>query len=329
MKVANNKADYCGIDVSKQSFDVYYQGNSYVFNNAVEGFIKLKKLINLGQTCCVMEATGPYYLSLAVFLHSHAVKVCVINPLVIKRFSQMKMIRAKTDKADAKLIALFAEKEEPKFWTPPHSILHEIQQIQTVMDGLLKQRRMMKNQLEAIAVQPFQSKETIQTLQDLINHVNERLIILEQKSILQVEAHFSKELDLMTSIPGIGVKTAMALLVTTHGFSRFGNSKQLASYAGICPRIYQSGTSIKGKGHITKMGGSRLRSVLYLASWSAIKYNKACKALYERLLANGKAKKLALIAVANKLLKQAFAVVTNQEFYNETKYYSELKHTLT
>lgn len=329
MKVINNKVNFCGIDVSKKSFDVYYQGQSYVFDNSKKGFIKLKRLIDLEQTCCAMEATGPYYLSLAVFLYECAVMVCVINPLVIKRFSQMRMVRAKTDKADARLIALYAEKEVPKLWTPPHAVLHEIQQIQTTLEGLSKQRRMMKNQLEAIMVQPFQSKEVVQTLNDFIKRINEKITILEQAAILQVEAHFSKEVELMTSIPGIGIKTAMTLLVTTQGFSKFESSKKLASYAGICPRIYQSGTSIKGKGRITKMGASRLRSMLYIASWSAIKYNKSCKALFDRLVEKGKAKNLALIAVANKLLRQAFAVVSNQEFYNQTKYYSDLKPIFT
>ena len=324
MKVPNDKVDYCGIDVSKSSLDVYYKGHNYVFSNCTKGFKQLFECIN-DHAWCVMEATGPYYLNLAVFLHSRSIRVSVVNPLVIKRFSQMRMIRAKTDKADAQLIASYAEIETLILWNPPSRILHELQQIQTVIESLMKQRRMMKNQLSAISVQPFQSKEVLNTLNSLVDRVNVKLDKLEQQVLTILDTYFNDEVKLITSIPGLGLKTAAAILIATNGFTKFDSSKQLVSYAGLCPRIYQSGSSIRGKGHITKMGGERLRSTLYLAAWSAIKYNASCKAIYERLLNKGKAKKLALIAVANKLLRQAFAIVKNQESYNETKYYSEFK----
>ena len=316
MEELKNKTGYCGIDVSKLSFDVYCQDRSYVYENSAKGFKALKRIIDVNVQC-VMEATGPYYLKLAVYLYQHGVKVSVINPLVIKRFGQMRMIRAKTDKADAKLIALYAEREAPKLWTPQKSVLLEIQQTQAVLDGLHKQRRMLKNQLGAIQVQPFQSKESIKVLKQMIKKIENHYKTLERTVLLKVQKHFNEEYELLTSIPGIGIKTAIALLVATDSFSKFDSSKKLASYVGICPRIFQSGSSVKGKGHITKMGGSRIRALLYMGACSAKKYNKACRELFDRLVAKGKAKKLALIAVANKLLKQAYAVVTKQKMYHE------------
>jgi len=104
------------------------------------------------------------------------------------------------------------------------------------------------------------------------------------------------------------------LLALTNGFARFDNYKEFISYVGLSPRIYDSGT-IKGKAHICKLGMSRARHLLYMAARAASKYNTACKLLYERLLEKGKAKKLALIAVANKLVKQAFALTSKSEFY--------------
>src|SRR5690606_4528270 len=89
------------------------------------------------------------------------------------------------------------------------------------------------------------------------------------------------------------------------------------SYIGLSPRIYESGTSVKGRSRICKMGMSRIRAMLYVCAWSAKKINKACKELFERLVEKGKAKKLALIAVANKLLKQAFAIANKNIFYTE------------
>jgi transposase len=131
------------------------------------------------------------------------------------------------------------------------------------------------------------------------------------------ERHYSTMLANLESIPGMGKKTAMMLIVLSGGFNRFDDYRKLSSYIGLSPRIFESGTSVKGKARLCKMGMARIRAMLYICSWSAKRYNKACKALYERLLLKGKAKKLALIAVANKLLKQAFAIATKQIDYNE------------
>ena len=115
----------------------------------------------------------------------------------------------------------------------------------------------------------------------------------------------------------MGKQTAMTLIVLSGGFDKFDDYRKLSSYIGICPRIFESGTSVKGKARICKMGMSRIRAMLYICSWSASRCNKACRDLYQRLLAKGKAKKLALIAVANKLLKQAFAIAKQQTKYQE------------
>ena len=298
MNLPEYKAVYCGIDVSKQTFDVFLEKKSHVFNNELEGFKMFLSLLPMGAHC-VMEATGPYYLKLAVYLQSNGIKVSVVNPLVIKRFSQMRMLKAKTDKADARLIALYAEKEVPSPWQAPKPILLKIQQEQAVLDGLNKQLRMLKNQMESIAVQPFQSGEALVAIRAVVNEIEKQSSMVEQSILRKVEQSFAKEIGLITSIPGIGMKTAVALLVATNAFSNFSSGKQVASYIGICPRIYQSGSSVKGKGHITKMGDSRIRTLLYMGACSAKKYNLACQQLYDRLVENGKAKKLAFFFTAN------------------------------
>ena len=126
-----------------------------------------------------------------------------------------------------------------------------------------------------------------------------------------VEQHYSQQMPLLQSIPGIGGKTAAYLLLFAGGFTSFENYQQLIAKAGLCPREFSSGTSVRGKARITKMGGGLIRSKLFMCSWSARKANGACRALYDRLVAKGKNGKLALIAVCNKLLKQAFAIVTS------------------
>ncbi len=126
-----------------------------------------------------------------------------------------------------------------------------------------------------------------------------------------------KQLTLLKSIPGLGNKTARMLLVLTNGFSSFEDASQLCWYAGITPTIRASGSSVRGKSRISKMGNPKLRNLLFMCSFTACKHNKACRDIYERIIAKGKSKKLALIAVCNKLLKQAFAVATSGLPYDE------------
>lgn len=115
----------------------------------------------------------------------------------------------------------------------------------------------------------------------------------------------------------MGNKTAIMLLVLTDGFSNFENARQLCCYAGITPTIRESGNSVRGRSRISKMGNAKLRNLLFMCSFTACKHNKACREIYERIIAKGKSKKLALIAVCNKLLKQAFAVAKSGLPYDE------------
>ena len=139
---------------------------------------------------------------------------------------------------------------------------------------------------------------------------------LEDKLLKNVKSEYQESLTLLKTIPGIGDKTALMLLVFTDGFNRFESSKELCSYAGITPIIRKSGSSVNGRPRISKMGNPKLRNLLFMCSFNACKYNSACKALFDRIVAKGKSKKLALIAVCNKLLKQAFSIVKNRLPYD-------------
>jgi len=152
-------------------------------------------------------------------------------------------------------------------------------------------------------------------VQKMITHQQKMLQQLEDKTHDIIKQYHQQMLINLTSIPGIANKTATVLISVTGGFTRFQNAKQLCAYVGMSPRIYQSGSSIKGKARICKLGMSRVRALLYVCAWSAKRHNKACAELYERLVAKGKAKKLALVAVANKLLRQAFAIATTNKPY--------------
>ena len=148
-----------------------------------------------------------------------------------------------------------------------------------------------------------------QRLQQTWQLLDDQLQALEAELFALLETRFSQEMTLLRSIPGIGRKTAGLLLLFAGGFARLDNYRQLIAKAGLSPREYTSGTSVWGKVRITKLGGGVIRGKLFLCRLAARKCKAACKALSDWLVAKGKNGKVALIAVCNKLLKQAFAIV--------------------
>lgn len=302
---------YIGIDCAKSSFEVALPASKHYqvvkFTNDQEGFERLLAQLPQGAHC-VMEATGPYYCRLANFLYDKQVAVSVVNPLVIKRFCQMRLVRAKTDKADAMLIAQYGQSQKPPLWQPPPQLLSQAAQEIALVEQLLKQRTALLNQQKAFALLTHQSQPAQTALSTLVTALDEQIERLEGSIYQKLNDHDQELFTNLNSIPGIGPKTASVLIVLAKGVVCFSNHRQLISYVGLAPRIYQSGTSVKGKGHICKIGTGRIRKLLYLCALSAKRYNPACKALFERLRAKGKPFRVALIAVANKLLKQVFAI---------------------
>ena len=318
MKKSNN---YVGIDISKLTFDVAISGSDdkykyFKFANNHEGFMMFLEHLKVSESICVMEASGPYYLKLATFLSEQAIDVCVINPLVIRRFSQMRMSRAKTDKKDAMLIAEYGKTEKPDLWQPEAAYVLELKQMLAYLEQLNKNRTGFTVQKEAFDQNPIKSEALEKSINSVIETIDQEINQIEKRMELIIKTHHQEMFNQLKSIPGMGSKTSLLLIVISGGFSKFNNHKQLASYVGISPRIFESGTSVKGKSRICKMGMSRIRALLYMCAWSAKRCNKNCKELYDRLVEKGKSKKLALIAVVNKLLKQAFAIATKKEYYS-------------
>jgi transposase len=311
--------NYVGIDISKESFDVAISRNQkydhYKFSNDPSGFRQLVRLLDKTSHWCVMEASGPYYQKLAVYLQQKGISLSVVNPLVIRRFCQMRLVKAKTDKKDAVMIAAYGQTEKPKAWKADETYLLELKQMQAYMEQLVKSKTGFIRQMEAFKQSPVLNKEVSKGIEKMIKTTEKQIQEVEQKMEAIIREHHGHMFEQLKSIPGLGKKTSLLLIAISGGFTKFNNAKQLSSYVGLSPRIFESGTSVKGKVRICKMGMSRVRAMLYVCSWSAIRCNKACKDLYDRIAAKGKAKQVALIAVANKLLKQAYALATKNEFY--------------
>jgi len=306
------KQKVIGIDVSKETLSVCFSFADKLqhleVSNTKTGFQKLVKQCGV-ESLYVMEATGIYYLQLAYYLYEQGAQIVVVNPVVIKRFIQMHLGKGKSDKKDAQWIRRYGEQNQVTSWQPEQQILVECRQLEQVTEQLIKQRTMVINALEALKRQPVASSLAVKSLEHTLKMLDKQVQQIQEKLLDTLEKAFAREIKLLSSIPGIGKKTAGMLLLFAGDFQKINNYRQLIAKAGLSPREYTSGTSIRGKTRITKMGGSLIRSKLYVCSFSAKKSNAACKALYERLVAKGKNGKLALIAVCNKLLKQAFAIV--------------------
>lgn len=300
-----------GIDVSKDSLAVCHQEQQLQHlevSNTKAGFQQLVR--HCGVDCCyVMEATGVYYLALAYYLYERGAQVGVVNPLVVRRFIQMHLGKGKTDRKDAQWLLRYGQQQAPAAWQPDDTVLVECRQLEQVMEQLIRQRTMVRNSLQALQLQPVVSSVAQEHLQQTCALLDQQVQALEAKLLSTLEQHYAKELPLLCSIPGIGRKTAALLLLFAKGFTQVQNYRQLIAKAGLCPREYSSGTSVRGKARISRMGGALIRGKLFMCSFAAKRSNRACQVLYERLVAKGKNGKLALIAVCNKLLKQACAVI--------------------
>jgi transposase len=257
-----------------------------------------------------MEATGTYHARLALKLFEAGRGVSVVNPLVIKRYGQMKLLRVKSDRADAQLILGYAQQERPALWQPASEQVQELQQAHGWLNDLIGQRVRLLNRQHAVSYRAKPSAFVVGQMAAQLQQLNERIDECERHLEVLVKKSFAELYERLLTIPSIGAKTALELIIVTDGFTRFEDVKQLGAYIGVSPTTLRSGSSVKGKGSIAKLGQGRMRQLLYLCTWTAKNCNPACKKLHQRLKAQGKPAKVINIALAHKLLRQAHAVAT-------------------
>lgn len=310
---------YIGIDVSKASFVVAYSSDknstTKTFKNSAKGIHEFIRTLSKKEHHCVMEATGNYSALLVYLLSKAGITTSLENPLKIKNFTRAMLSTVKTDEVDARLIALYGEKMTPPPYKLQSDAILTLKQKRTVIRQLKKQLVATKNLKGSMEVLPFFDHNCRKSVERTIAFLEKQIKHLEEDLASVANSVYEKQMKLLTSIKGIGVTLAAALIVTTGGFSYFDNAKQLTRYLGLSPTYQQSGTSVRIKGHINRNGDPTLRSQLYVAAFASLRCNTECKACYDRLKSNGKPGKVAVIAVANKLIRQAFAVVTKEEYY--------------
>lgn len=303
---------FVGIDMAKAKFDTALLNaerkyRSKVFPNTASGYLQfldwLAKHDALGAHLC-METTGIYGRDLARFLAQQQLLVSVVNPAQIHAFGRTELNRAKTDKADARLIARYCQMHRPSPWVPPAEEIATLQALVQRLEDLLGLQTMENNRLEAATGPARESVEAVlQFIQQQIEMVR-----------LQIQIHIDQHPDLkgkkelLSSIPGIGDNTAATLLAFLSPVERFYSVKQVVAYAGLNPRIRQSG-QWAGKSPIAKTGNVLLRKALYLPAVVAKKHNPVIAAFCDRLLARGKRPMQVVIAAMRRLLHLAFGVL--------------------
>lgn len=315
---------YVGIDISKLSFDVAFLKNDrYVnkcFDNNSKGFLSFVDWIKKKdkQLYICLEATGIYSFNLAQFLVKHKINVMVVNPIITHAFFKIELGRNKTDCADAQLISRYCEHSiikgeySKRAYRPKSPDYESLQRLITRCEQLEKSKTQEQNHLEASL-----NNDVSRSIKRLHKMINDEVKIIKKKiaDIVQRNESIRQQVKLLTSIVGIGEKTAWSILAYIGDVQFFLSSKQVASYAGLTPKIFRSGTSIN-KSCLSKLGHKKLRKSLYMPALVAIKYNIHLKEFYERLVNNGKPKKVAIIAVMRKLLVLSYGVLKSEKEYD-------------
>lgn len=315
---------YCGIDVSGDTLDLCYLTPAGSLEwckcaNSAEGFKEIwqqtGKLYHF-----VMESTGVYQLPFCFYLEGKKARYSVVNALQIKRYIQMKLERNKTDKKDAFHIYMYGLEHNPGLYEMPNQLYFDCRALNNAIETITTEITSFKNKLHALSKLGIDSKVIVAGYKKILRDLQSELKKFETELYKKLEAWQPEIVKQVRSVTGIGKRATAILVVCTQGFRYTATYQQLISYAGLSPKEYSSGSSIRGKVRICKQGGSLLRHTLYMCALNAKETNGACKALFDRLVAKGKNKKLAVIAVANKLLKQVFGVVKNETLFDRNYY---------
>ena len=311
-----------GIDVSKKKLDLStFDGKkheSFCIENEKKSITSfLKNYVSKKDDCLfVMEATGVYHLNLVTIIYDMGFNVGVVNPLRIKRYGQMKMIRVKTDSVDARTIAEYGFEQPVSLFNPRSKKRQRIISLLKAIEAHSKTKDAYYNRLEALAQDPGCEKIVINSFNKIIRSLERDIKKFEQNLEKLVTENYPETYAQLIGIAGVGFKTAVVIIGYFGKFEDFENSKQVASFIGINPAPKESGSSVRGRGRISKQGNRYLRKQLFMTSLSAMQHNRTCKELYERLKSKGKEHKVCRVAVMNKLVKQIFAILKYDRVYD-------------
>jgi transposase len=302
-----------GIDIAKRKFDLaWFSGGKLktkVFDNTDKGHGELlawlkKHDLTTGNCHLAMEATSRYHEPVALVLFDAGYTVSVVNPLQIKAFGESLMQRQKTDRADAQLIARFCEVNKPQPWHAPPPKVRELQRLLARLEAV--QAMHVQEQNRRHEAQGF----ALESISRVIETLDLEIAYIEDQIRDHIDRHpdLREQDELLQSIPGVG-PVASRYAIAWLRAERFDDVRQAVAFVGLSPRHHQSGSSIRGRSSISRLGHGRLRKILYWPAMSAMRYNAAAAALTRRITSTGKNKKVAIIAVMRKLVHWMMGVI--------------------
>jgi transposase len=301
-----------GIDVCKNWLDAHVvpQGCSLRVSNDPQGHRQLKRwLLKRDVRLIAIEATGKWHRQVHRSLHASGFEVAIVNPLRARLFAEAIGMLAKTDRLDARMLALLAETLSPQAKAPASQAVEALQELVAGRDSAVAEKTALENQLDAANTLFLRLQ-----LKARIRRITKDIASLQSEIERQIggDEVLARRHAILLSIPGVGPVTAATLLAS---MAELGSctAKQIAMLAGLAPLADQSGAR-EGQ-RLIRAGRAPARRVLYLCALSAKRCNPPMKALYERLTAAGRPHKVALVAVARKLLILANTLVSQNRLW--------------
>ena len=319
-----------GIDVSNQTFDIQRRCGEVLshreFANSRAGHrqaIRWMQRGGEGARIC-LEATGIYHLQLALALdRAPGIEVMVVNPRASRRFAEAQMVRAKTDKTDAAVLLQYVERMAFTAWTAPTEQQLELQSLARRLMQLKKEQARERSRLHAAQRAGAHTRLTQRDIREHLRYLQRHGESIQAQAIALMKQHESlaEDLYLLDSVPGIAELSAMKLLAELGLLSTGLSPAQWVAQAGLDPRPQESGTSLKPPRRISKQGNANLREALFMPALAAIRTDPNVNAFYNALLARGKQKMQAIIAVMRKLLHAIWGILKHRQEWDGSKFY--------
>lgn len=324
---------YVGIDISKSKLDVVILekqtpniSNHFIVENNLKGIkailknlIKQKTDLSTVLFCC--ENTGVYTFPLSSYLSENKLDLWIVPAIEIKRSKGIS--RGKNDKSDAKDIALYSIRniDKLKLSTLPETAIQQLKLLYTEREKVIKSFKLFEATKENIDFMPKQVYKSIVVINNkTVKFLKATLRVIEKemKEIISAQIELKNQFELIKTVPGIGDKTAIYMLIATRGFTAFDNARKFACYSGTAPFEYSSGSSIKGRTKVNHMADKKMKSILQMCALVAVKHDPQLKEYYERKKAEGKNAMLVLNNVKCKIIGRVFSVINRQTPYINT-----------
>lgn len=316
---------FIGLDIGKNKIDIALKIDgkikTKVIENTQSGFQNLIFFIQKHtklqiHICC--EATGQYWEALAYWLAENypEVKLSVVNPVQIAHYIKVIMMRTKTDVTDAKAIADYCQKMQPKAWQPEDPTIRKLKALSRQINALNGIRTQEKNRAQV-------ADKTIQTaITAHIAFIDKQIqeAKAEIAELIENNEELKQKEKIIKSIPAIGNSSAPVLLALLADISKFPTKNQLTAFVGLSPKQKQSGSSVNGKTRISKIGSAEVRKALYMPAVVAYSRVKTYHTFVKRLQEKGKAPKVIIVALMRKLLLLAYTLLKKNELFNTKDY---------